>query len=49
MFVLCPAVCEFIGETIRNMFGVVVILLSNVMDVFSVGRDAMLDRPCMVL
>ena len=28
--------------------GVVVILLLNVMEVFSVGRGALLDRPCMV-
>ena len=28
--------------------GVVAILLLNVMDVFSVGKGAMLDRPCMV-
>ena len=28
---------------------VVVILLLNVMEVFSVGRSALLDRPCMVI
>ena len=28
--------------------GVVVILLFNVMEVFSVGRGALLDRPCTV-
>ena len=28
--------------------GVVAILLLNVMDVFSVGGGALLDRPCMV-
>ena len=28
--------------------GVVVILLLNVIEVFSVGGDALLDRPCMV-
>ena len=28
--------------------GVVVILLLIVMEVFSVGRSALLDRPCMV-
>ena len=28
--------------------GMVAILLLNVMDVFSVGRGAMLDTPCMV-
>ena len=26
----------------------VVILLLNIMEVFSVGRDALLDKPCMV-
>ena len=41
-------VCELFGETIRNMFGVVVILLLNDMDVFSVGGGALLDIPCMV-
>ena len=41
------SVCELFGETIRNM-GVVVILLLNVMEVFSVGRGggALLDKPC---
>ena len=29
--------------------GVVAILLLNVMEVFSVGGGALLDRPCMVL
>ena len=29
--------------------GVVAILLLNVMDVFSVGGGALLDRPCMVI
>ena len=28
--------------------GVIIILLMNVMEVFSVGRGALLDRPCMV-
>ena len=28
--------------------GVVAVLLLNVMDVFSVGEGALLDRPCMV-
>ena len=41
-------VCELFGETIRNGLGVVAILLLNVMDVFSVGGGALLDRPCMV-
>ena len=38
LFVLC--VCELFGE--------IAILLLNVMDVFSVGGGALLDRPCMV-
>ena len=45
-FVLC--VCELICETIRDIFGVVVILLLNVMEMLSVGGGALLDRPCMV-
>ena len=40
------SVCELFGETIRNVFGCV--LLLNVMDVFSVCGGALLDRPCMV-
>ena len=31
-----------------NRLGVVAVLLLNVMDVFSVGGGALLDRPCMV-
>ena len=31
------SVCGLFGETIRNMFGVAVILLLNVLEVFSVG------------
>ena len=41
-------ICEMFGETIRNVCGVVVILLMNVMDVFSVGGGSLLDIPCMV-
>ena len=41
-------VCELVGETIRNSLGVLVILLLNVLEVFSVGGGAPLDRPCMV-
>ena len=37
------SVCELLGETIRNMLGVVVILLWNVLKVFSVDEDALLD------
>ena len=40
--------CELLGETIRNMFGVVLILLLNVMEVFSVIGSALLDIPCIV-
>ena len=36
---------KLFGETIRNIF---VIFLLNVMEVFSVGGGALLDRPCMV-
>ena len=36
------SVCEFFWETIRNILGVVAILLLNVMDVFSVGGGALL-------
>ena len=42
------SVCELFGETIRNVFGVVAILLLNVMDVFSVGGGAVSDGPCMI-
>ena len=42
------SVCELFSETIRMCFGVVAILLLNVIDVFSVGGGALLDRPCMV-
>ena len=45
---LFDSVGELFGETIRNVFGCVSILLLNVMDVFSVGGGALLDRPCMV-
>ena len=45
------SVCELFSETIRftMCLGVVAILLLNVMEVFSVGGGALLDRPCMVL
>ena len=36
-------------QTIHKIcMGVVVILLLNIMDVFNVGRAALLDRPCMI-
>ena len=41
-------VCELFGETIRNIFVCVVILLLNVMELLSVVGGALLDRPCMV-
>ena len=49
-FVCCvfDSVCELFGETVRNVLGVVAILLLNVMDVFSVCGGALLERPCMV-
>ena len=46
--VVLECVCELLDEKIPNILGVVVILLLNVMDVFSVGGGALLDRPCMV-
>ena len=42
---LFDSVCELFGEI---CLGVVVILLLNVMEVFSVGGGALFDRPCMV-
>ena len=42
------SVCELFAQTIRNVFGVVAILLLNVMEVFSVCGGALLDRPRMV-
>ena len=49
-FVCCvfDSVCELFGETIRNMFGVLVILLLNGMKLLSMVGGALLDRPCMV-
>ena len=49
-FVCCvlDSVCKLFCDTIRNVCGVVAILLLNVMDVFSVCGGALLDRPCMV-
>ena len=47
-FVCCGfnSVCELFGEQFAICLGVVVILLLNVMVVFSVGGGALLDRPC---
>ena len=49
-YVCCvfDSVCELFSETIRSMFGCGCYLLLNVMEVFSVGGGALLDRPCMV-
>ena len=41
-------VCELFCETIRNVVGVVAILLLYVMEVFSVDGGDLLDRPCKV-
>ena len=41
-------ICELFGYTIRNILGVVVILLLNVMEVLIVGGGALFDRSCMV-
>ena len=48
---VCLVCCVF-GNCLVKQFamclGVVAVLLLNVMDVFSVGRGALLDRPGMV-
>ena len=41
-------VCYRFDNQFAICLGVVVILLLNVMEVFSVGGGALLDRPCMV-
>ena len=53
VFCVFDSVCELyhrelFGDTIRNIVGVVAILLLNVMNVFSMGEGALLVRPCMV-
>ena len=52
LFVLCVACLTVFVNCLVKPFaiclGVVAILLVNVMDVFSVCGDALLDRPCMV-
>ena len=43
--------CLFVNCLVKQFamcLGVVAILLLNIMDVFSVGGGALLDRPCMV-
>ena len=49
LFVACLTV--FVNCLVKQFamcLGVVAVLLLNVMDVFSVGGGALLDRPCMV-
>ena len=52
LFVLCVACLTVFVNCLVKQFaiclGVVVILLLNVMEVFSMGGGALLDRPCMV-
>ena len=53
LFVLCVACFTvFVNCLVKQFaiwFGVIVILLLNVIEVFSVGGGALLDRPCMAL
>ena len=42
------SVYDLFGKHSTICLGVVAILLLNVIDVFSVGGGALLDRPCMV-
>ena len=49
LFVAC--LIMFVNCLVKQFamcLGVVALLLLNVMDVFSVGGGALLDRPCMV-
>ena len=52
LFVLCVACLTVFVNCLVKQFamclGVVAILLLNVMEVFSVGGGALLDKPCMV-
>ena len=52
LFVLCVACLTVFVNCLVKQFamclGVVAIFLLNVMEVFSVGGSALLDRPCMV-
>ena len=48
---VCPVYCVFVNCLVKQFavcLSVDAILLLNVMDVFSVGGGALLDRPCMV-
>ena len=47
---VCLVCCVFVNCLVKQFaicLGVVVILLLNVMEVFSVGGGALLERPCM--
>ena len=52
VFFLCVACLTVFVNCLVKLFamclGVVVILLLNVMEVFSVGGGTLLDRPCMI-
>ena len=52
LFLLCVAcLTVFVNCLVKQVaicLGVVVILLLNIMDVFSVDGGALLDRPCML-
>ena len=49
LFVACLTVfVNWLMKQFVMCLGVVAVLLLNVMDVFSVGGGALLDRPCMV-
>ena len=52
LFALCVACLtvflKYLVKQFTTCLDVVVILLLNVMDVFSVDGGALLDRPCMV-
>ena len=48
---VCCVLDMFVNCLVKQFamcLGVVAVLLLNVMDVFSVGGGALLDRPCMV-
>ena len=48
-FVLCVNLFDSVcAKQFAICFGLIAILLLNVMAVFSVGGGALLDRPCMV-
>ena len=45
---VCCVLDNCLVKQFAMCLGVVAVLLLNVMDVFSVGGGALLDRPCMV-